>query len=100
MGTLGQKEIKHGIRKPIYGLTTDDIEALRDRIRVGDTLRYPRMMKDRRASGALAESWRDVKVTGKYPHLVTVKGEGPEYPSQTITYSEILTDPRFTRGRR
>ena len=95
MGTLGQKEIKHGIRKPIQGLTTDDIDALRDSIKIGDTLNYPRLVRDRNAAGALAERWRRVHVTDIYPHLVTVKGRGPEYPLQTITYIEMLTDSRI-----
>ena len=95
MGTLGQKEIKHGIENPMGGLSVDDVDELRGRIRIGDTLNYPRMVRDRNAAGALAERWRRVHVTGIYPHLVTVKGSGPEYPLQTITYIEMLTDSRI-----
>lgn len=99
MGTLGQKEIKHGIEKQIGGLSVDDVAELRDRIRLGDILNYPRLVRDRNAAGALAERWRRVHVTGIYPHLVTVKGRGTEYPLQTITYTEMLTDSRIMSGR-
>ncbi len=96
MGALGKDVLLHGIHKPTTGgISLDEVAALRDSIKIGDTLNYPRMVRDRNAAGALAERWRRVHVTGIYPHLVTVKGNGPEYPLQTITYTEMLTDHRI-----
>lgn len=96
MGALGKDVLLHGIHKPMDGgITLEMVSSLRDSIRIGDTLNYPRMVRDRNAAGALAERWRRVRVTGIYPNLITVKGRGPVYPQQTITYVEILTDPRI-----
>lgn len=100
MGAFGSETIQHGIHKPMaVGISLDAIAAMRDSIKIGDTLNYPRMVRDRNAAGALAERWRRVHVTGIYPHLVTVKGNGPEYPLQTITYTEMPTDSRIMSGR-
>lgn len=79
---------------PPNGFKVDDIDDLRSRIRVGDKYRCPRFVKD--SNGNLVERWEKVRVTGKYPHLVTVSGPGPKYPIQTITYLDILTNARFT----
>ena len=91
---MGEMKLNHGITRTFKSLKVKDVEELRDRICVGDILRYPRIVKD--SNGDLVERWEKVIVTGKYPHLVTVTGPGPKYPIRTITYLDILTDARFT----
>lgn len=72
------------------GYGPEDIANLRKRIKVGDTIRYKVIAKDKREPGLLVRKIAPVQVTGVYPHLVQAMDEmGRTY---TITYSEMLTD--------
>lgn len=91
---MSEIKVNHGITRPIKSLDVRDVDALRDRIRIGDKYRCPRLVKD--TNGDIIERWDKMTVTKKYPHLVTVSGPGPKYPIKTITYIDILTDKRYT----
>lgn len=80
----------------VYGPTMDDVDKFRSKLRIGDTLRCPQIVADVRARGAFAEKWVNVRVVGIYPNLVQVRGSGSEFPIQTIKYSDILLDRRYT----
>ena len=87
-------KIDHGIFKPLDSITVNDADKLQRKIHIGEKYRYPMMVKG--PDGETIERWEKVKVTGIYPHLVTVSGQGSEYPLKTITYFDILTDGRYT----
>lgn len=93
---MGDKQINHGIVKNMGRYSTDKLNDIRDKIKVGDKLRYPKLVKDSR--GELVERWVICRVTGKYPNLVTVRFPGPKYPIRTISYLDIMTDSRFTQN--
>lgn len=87
--------IEHGIFRPINGFKVSDVNKLREGIRIGDKLRYPRVAQDQ--NGNFVERWEKVCVTGIYPNLVTVESpRGGASRFKTITYIDILTDPRVT----
>ena len=52
---MDEIKVNHGIIRPLTGLKTKDVDALRDKICVGDILRCPRMVKD--SNGDLIEKW-------------------------------------------
>ena len=90
------KRVSHGICAMAGGYSVEDLEKVKENIKVGDILNYPLMQKDSRSVGVLVYRWGKVRVTGKYPHLVTVTGASRKLPILSITYSEILTDPQIT----
>lgn len=73
---------------------------LRDAIRVGDKLYVTREVKTD-SDKVLERRMEKVTVVEKFPHLVRVKGAGPELPIQTVTYNEILvTDATYAHHNR
>ena len=92
----GTKTVSHGISTITGGYSDEDLEKVKERIKVGDILNYPLMQRDGRSAGVLIYRWSKVRVTAKYPHLVTVVGVRRKFPVLGITYSEILADPRIT----
>ena len=86
----GTKTVSHGISTITGGYSDEDLEKVKERIKVGDILNYPLMQRDGRSAGVLIYRW------SKYPHLVTVVGVRRKFPVLGITYSEILADPRIT----
>ena len=79
---MDEIKVNHGIIRSNNGIKASEVEGLRNRIRIGDRYRCPRMVKD--ANGDLVERWEKVRVTGKYPHLVTVNGQGRSIQSERL----------------
>lgn len=69
--------VVHGIHNLHGCLAKQDIDRMRQSIRLGDIFYYPRLVKDRRSANVLVERWEKVHVIGIYSALVEVIGPGP-----------------------
>ena len=57
---MGEMKLNHGITRPFKSLKVKDVDALRDRIRIGDKYRCPRLVKD--TNGDIIERWDKMTV--------------------------------------
>lgn len=73
-------------------LEKSDLDDIRKRISVGDILYYPRMKK---LAGELIQVVEPMEVIAKYKSLVQVESLGEGGKRTTITYAEMLMDPRI-----
>ena len=92
---MRDSKIDHGLYKPIDSISVSEADELRRIIKIGDKYRIPIMIK-MPGVGDTIKRWEKAKVTGIYPHLITVSVPGLEYPIKTITYVDILSDARYT----
>ena len=92
----------HGLdwnKGPHLGFNKDDIREIYDSMYIGETLMYPCMVKDTNANDLVTMRWQKVRVTGVYPRLVTVEGIRKPVAVRSITYKEMLLDPRILSNR-
>ena len=77
-------------------LTTADVDEMRKKVKVGDTVKYPVLIFDRRKhrtekSDLYVKKLVKATVTAKYPYLVEVRPYRQQgaLPVCTMTYAEL-----------
>lgn len=78
-------------------ISTEQIEAMKNRIKIGDRIYYPMEAGIWERNGNRTKTrWMAGKVVRKYPNLVQIEliGRGG-LPIRTIKYSDIATDGRY-----
>lgn len=75
-----------------------ELERLRGSIHMGDIVYYPQEIPNMK-SGMVKKIFKKSRVTGIYPHLISVRpvNGGRALPVWTITYAEMIIDGRILR---
>lgn len=72
-------------------LSVKDIDEIRKKTRIGDTVKYPLMVFERGEENFFTIRMVPAVVIGRYPHLVQIqiKGKQEKTPVRTMTYLEL-----------
>lgn len=79
------------IQSKVSKLGVSDIDEIRKKTRIGDTVKYPLMVFERGEENFFTIKLVPAVVVGRFPHLVQVrlKGRKEKTPVRTITYVEL-----------
>lgn len=95
---MERDRINHGIHKD-RSVRDSNIEWMRQQVEIGDTVSYPREVVDLNVPGLFFTRWEDMRIIGIYPFLVEVTCSGRTPKRHTITYAEMLANPRILKKR-
>lgn len=84
------------IQSKVSKLGISDIDEIRKRTRIGDTVKYPLMVFERGEEIFFTIKLVPAVVVGRYPHLVQVrlKGRQEMTPVRTMTYVELAAQKK------
>ncbi len=81
------------------GIPAGAEELMRKQMKIGRRLYYPCRCEERRDGAvSLQKVYVPCRVVEIYPHLVSVESKAWRWTkTRTISYAEMLTDPRITK---
>ena len=84
------------IQCKVSRLGINDVDEIRKKTRIGDTVNYPLMVFERGEENFFTVKLVPAVVVGRFPHLVQVrlKGRQENIPVRTITYVELAAQKK------